>query len=172
MTKYRLTRRSFLTRSMGLAMTTGLTLAGCASPPQPAGKLTPAQVTVLQGQGFELTGSGWELGATNKVLFGFDEAVITQERLVALLRIGHVLHDAGIDALRIDGHTDDAGPAEYNQLLSMRRAEAVARVLATCGFTRSQLLVRGLGKTHPISDNRTALGRAENRRVAIIVSVD
>jgi outer membrane protein OmpA-like peptidoglycan-associated protein len=74
--------------------------------------------------------------------------------------------------LRVDGHTDNVGTIEYNQQLSMRRAEAVARVLLTCGFARDHLDVRGFGKTRPIADNGTALGRAENRRVAIIVTVE
>ena len=146
-------------------------LGGCATPPAP-GKLTPAQVAVLKNQGFELTDSGWELGLPHKVLFGFDEDVIAPERQVALQRMGRMLHEAGIESLRIDGHTDDAGTIEYNLLLSRRRAEAVARVLAACGFPRDHLEVRGLGKGHPVADNRTAAGRAENRRVAIIVSVD
>lgn len=169
------TRRQHLRRlaaaSLGTALASLLALGGCASAPPP-GKLTPAQVAVLQSQGFALTDLGWELGLPDKVLFGFDEDTITPERQTALLRIGRLLHGAGIDSLRIDGHTDDAGTLEYNQQLSVRRAEAVARVLATCGFPRDHMQVRGLGKTHPIADNSTAAGRAENRRVAIIVSVD
>lgn len=148
-----------------------LTFGGCASAPPP-GKLTPAQVEVLKSQGFTLTDSGWELGLPYKVLFGFDEDVIAPERQTTLLRIGRLLHEAGIESLRIDGHTDDAGTVEYNLLLSRRRAEAVASVLSACGFPRDHLEIRGLGKGHPVADNRTPAGRAENRRVAIIVSVD
>lgn len=168
MTKYRATRRLFLIQ----AATATMVLAGCATEP-PHGKLTPAQIAVLKGEGFSLTDTGWELGLPDKLLFGFDEDVIAPDRQTALVRIGRRLREAGLDALRIDGHTDDSGTAEYNQQLSVRRAEAVARVLVTtCGFTRDQLQVRGLGKTRPIADNRTAAGRAENRRVVIIVSVD
>lgn len=154
-----------------LAVAAYLALPGCATLPPP-GKLTPAQVAVLKNQGFTLTDSGWELGLPHKVLFRFDDDVIAPERQAALQRMGHMLHDAGIESLRIDGHTDDAGTVEYNLLLSRRRAEAVARVLAGCGFPRDRLEIRGMGKGRPIADNRTAAGRAENRRVAIIVSVD
>lgn len=156
---------------LAAALTSCLMLGGCASPPPP-GKLTPAQVAVLKSQGFALTDSGWELGLPYKVLFGFDEDVIAPERQTTLLRIGRLLHEAGIETLRIDGHTDDAGTVEYNLLLSRRRAEAVASVLSACGFPRDHLEVRGLGKGRAVADNRTAAGRAENRRVAIIVSVD
>ncbi|MNL72720.1 Outer membrane porin F precursor [compost metagenome] len=72
----------------------------------------------------------------------------------------------------MDGHTDDAGSAEYNQSLSVRRAEAVARLLAGAGFAPENIEVRGRGKSRPVADNRTAAGRSENRRVAIVVSVE
>ncbi|WP_066735723.1 OmpA family protein [Cupriavidus sp. D384] len=164
-------RRLYLRHAAAAMLAACLVLAGCASPPPP-GKLTPTQVAVLKSQGFALTDSGWELGLPHKVLFGFDEDVIAPERQESLQRMGRMLHEAGIESLRIDGHTDDAGTIEYNLLLSRRRAEAVARVLTACGFPRAHLDVRGLGKGHPVADNRSAAGRAENRRVAIIVSVD
>lgn len=168
MPKLRISRRLFLLHSVAVTAA----LAGCASPPAQTGKLTPGQVAVLRDQGFALTDNGWELGLPDKLLFGFDNDEITPDHQTALLRIGRTLRDAGIDSLRIDGHTDDAGTAEYNQQLSLRRADAVARVLATCGFARDHLQVRGMGKSRPIANNRTAAGRAENRRVAIIVTVD
>ena len=160
-------RRAFLLTT--LAGLGALALSGCASP---AHKLTPAQIAVLKNQGFMLTGNGWELVMPDKVLFGFDDDTVSAEQQNALTRVARTLRDAGIDALRVDGHTDNVGTIEYNQQLSMRRAEAVARVLLTCGFARDHLDVRGFGKTRPIADNGTALGRAENRRVAIIVTVE
>ncbi|RZT41689.1 OmpA family protein [Cupriavidus agavae] len=167
-----LSRRALLCHALlAPTLAAAALLAGCATPEPPRG-LTPAQVAALQSQGFERTDNGWELGLPDKVLFSFDEDVITPERQLAVVRIGRVLRDAGIDRLRIDGHTDNAGSAEYNQQLSVRRAEAVARVMGACGFVREHLEVRGLGKTRPIADNGTAAGRAENRRVAIIVTVD
>ena len=149
----------------------GLALAGCQTTPS-AGRLSTAQVAVLQQEGFVQTGEGWELGLTDKVLFGFNEDLIEGDRAANVQRLGRALSGVGIERLRVDGHTDDAGTAEYNQSLSVRRAEAVARLLADAGFARDNIEVRGLGKSRPVADNRTAAGRAENRRVAIIVSVD
>lgn len=166
-----LTRRALLIQTTVIM----LALAGCAtSPPEPepVGKLTPAQVSVLKDQGFQLTDHGWELGQTNKVLFKFDDDAISLDQTATVIRIGRRLSEAGIDVLHVDGHTDNTGSDAYNLRLSMRRAEAVARVLGACGFTRDRLVVRGLGKTRPIADNDTSAGRAENRRVAIIVTVD
>jgi len=167
MTARRSARRSFLLAT--LAGATTLALAGCASP---AHKLTPAQVAVLKDQGFMLTENGWEFVVPDKVLFGFDDDTVSAEQQITLTRVASTLRAAGIDALRVDGHTDAIGTLEYNQQLSVRRAAAVARVLLTCGFAPDHLDIRGFGKTRPVADNRTAAGRAENRRVTIIVTVD
>ncbi|CAG2144842.1 OmpA family protein [Cupriavidus plantarum] len=161
-------RRALLLTTAGLA---ALALTGCATPESRA-RLTPAQVALLQSEGFKLTDNGWELGISDKVLFGVNEDTITPERQAPLLRLGRLLSEAGISDLRVNGHTDDTGSVEYNQQLSIRRATAVARTLESAGFSQGEIKVRGLGKTMPIADNRTAAGRAENRRVAIIVTVD
>ncbi|AJG22018.1 OmpA family protein [Cupriavidus basilensis] len=147
-----------------------LALAACQTVPAP--KLTAVQVEALQSQGFQLTENGWELDFSEKVLFGLDEDVISADRQVAVQRIGRALSGAGIDHVRLDGHTDDSGSADYNQQLSVRRAQAVANVLATTGFQAESIQVRGLGKSKPVVDNRTAAGRAENRRVAIVVTIE
>lgn len=162
-----LARHAWLALTL-LACTIALT--ACQSTPQP--KLSPAQVTVLKTQGFALTDHGWELGLPDKVLFGFDEDTITAERQCTVIRVGRALSQAGIDHVRVDGHTDDVGTVDYNQRLSVHRAEAVARVLGMAGFARDHVEVRGWGKTRPVSDNATPAGRAENRRVSIIVTVD
>jgi len=169
MTARRTARRSFLLATLTGMTALSLSLVGCASP---AHKLTPAQIAVLKDQGFTLTESGWELVVPDKVLFGFDEDMVSVEQQIALTRVARTLRSAGIDALRVDGHTDAVGTLEYNQQLSLRRAQAVARVLLACGFDSNHLDVRGFGKTRPVADNRTAAGRAENRRVSIIVTVD
>nr|WP_224080039.1 OmpA family protein [Cupriavidus laharis] len=146
-------------------------LSGCRTTPPPRG-LTPEQVAVLQQEGFTLTDMGWELGRSEKILFGFDEDVIPRDRIAGIFRLAHALTGVGIDHVRVDGHTDDIGTAEYNQRLSLRRAEAVARVLVTAGFERRNIEVRGMGKRQPVADNRTAAGRAENRRASIVVTVE
>lgn len=148
-----------------------LSLVGCATRESRHNKLTPAQVALLQSEGFKLTENGWELGLAEKVLFGVDEDVIAADREAPLLRLGRLLADAGINDLNVHGHTDDKGSAEYNQQLSVRRATAVARLLERAGYSQERIHIRGLGKSMPIADNRTALGRAENRRVSIIIEV-
>ncbi|WP_354679049.1 OmpA family protein [Cupriavidus plantarum] len=155
-----------------------LAIAGCQTVPPPAApeppppKLSPTQVTVLKEKGFALTDQGWELGMPHKVLFGFDEYTITGARRTSMLDVGRALTQAGIEHVRVDGHTDDVGSDAYNRMLSLRRALAVVRLLVEAGFSRDRIEVRDLGKSRPVADNKTAAGRAENRRVAIIVTVD
>jgi OOP family OmpA-OmpF porin len=69
----------------------------------------------------------------------------------------------------ITGHTDSTGTAEYNQKLSIRRAEAVRDYLISIGADASKMEVKGMGMTKPIADNKTAKGRAQNRRVEVEV---
>ena len=65
--------------------------------------------------------------------------------------------------------TPEPGAPDYNMALSERRAEAVARELARHGLTYGSIIRRGFGSMRPIADNATPAGRAQNRRVAIIV---
>jgi outer membrane protein OmpA-like peptidoglycan-associated protein len=64
------------------------------------------------------------------------------------------------------------GAAGYNDRLSMRRAQAVLEALVASGLTRHSVELRAFGDSHPVADNKTAPGRAENRRVAIVVPVE
>ncbi len=70
---------------------------------------------------------------------------------------------------RIIGHTDSIGPDAYNERLAIHRAEAAKAYLVNRGIAPKRLVTEGHGETRPIADNRTAAGRAENRRVEIEV---
>lgn len=67
------------------------------------------------------------------------------------------------------GHTDSVGSDRYNQALSQRRAEAVKAYLVQKGIDPARLYTEGKGETMPVADNRSAAGRARNRRVTIEV---
>ncbi len=64
------------------------------------------------------------------------------------------------------GHTDNKGSAQYNLILSRRRAETVMTYLKEHGVTNT-MTAKGYGKDHPIADNKTADGRLQNRRVSL-----
>jgi outer membrane protein OmpA-like peptidoglycan-associated protein len=72
--------------------------------------------------------------------------------------------------IKITGHTDNIGTAEYNMGLSQRRAEAVAEYLKSLGVDPAKMEVKGEGLARPMFDNRTKEGRAKNRRVEVEVS--
>ncbi len=148
-----------------------LGLSACQTVP-PAKKLTAKQIAVLKEQGFTQKDDGWEFGLSAKILFGNDEADLTMESRPGIARIAKALVGADIQTLRLEGHTDSLGSPEYNQQLSMRRAQSVAREMVVSGMKPDNLNVRGLGMSKPVADNSTVEGRLENRRVTIIVPVE
>jgi len=72
--------------------------------------------------------------------------------------------------ITIVGHTDSTGSADRNQQLSQRRAEAVRTYVITHGVPEDRVRAQGMGPNEPVADNKTAEGRANNRRVEIILS--
>ena len=71
---------------------------------------------------------------------------------------------------KIEGHSDNVGSSENNNVLSLRRAIAVRDYLIGQHVAGSNIDADGLGSTHPIADNETADGRARNRRVEIVIT--
>jgi len=74
--------------------------------------------------------------------------------------------------VEVAGHTDSSGAADYNQGLSERRAATVRDYLINAGANETSLSSRGYGEAQPVSDNATAAGRAENRRVELRIIED
>ncbi len=67
----------------------------------------------------------------------------------------------------VEGHTDSTGAFDYNQKLSLRRANSVSQALIEEGINKEMLAVEGFGETIPVASNNTKEGRAQNRRVDI-----
>jgi outer membrane protein OmpA-like peptidoglycan-associated protein len=82
---------------------------------------------------------------------------------------GIILAHQGLK-LEVEGHTDSVGSDEYNQKLSEQRANSVRDYLVSQGVTGDSITAMGLGKTGPVTDNTTAAGRQQNRRVEMVVS--
>ncbi|WP_461603577.1 OmpA family protein [Aeromonas salmonicida] len=142
-------------------------LASCQSAPR---GLTAEQIGVLKEQGFRLTDEGWTLDFSNRVLFANDSETLNPDTRVLVEKLGMTLLGVGLNKARIDGHTDSNGPEAYNDQLSLKRAKSVADVLVSVGMQPANLDIRGRGERDPVADNKTAAGRAENRRVGIIIS--
>jgi outer membrane protein OmpA-like peptidoglycan-associated protein len=154
----------WLLLSSGLLLAAAL--AGCATP----SGLNPAQIAVLQQQGFSPgAGSSWQFGVADKILFASNSDRLDPDTATRIEDMGRILASVDITKLRIEGHTDEYGTDAYNAQLSLRRAEAVADEFEHVGFVAANLIIRGLGKTDPVGEETTPEGQAENRRVSIIV---
>ena len=79
------------------------------------------------------------------------------------------LSGVNLEVVIVVGHTDNVGSTESNQKLSLRRAEAAKNYLVKKGIDPNRIYTEGKGETQPVADNRTAEGRAKNRRVEIEV---
>lgn len=86
-----------------------------------------------------------------------------------LNKLARLLQEKTRNTILIEGHTDDVGSAESNIQLSVRRAEAVRMALMQGGIPKERLKISGYGRTRPIAPNDSAVGRALNRRVELIV---
>src|SRR5690606_17780031 len=74
-----------------------------------------------------------------------------------------------VKRIRIEGHTDDVGDEAVNQRLSEQRAASVEAALVSRGVSEDRLETRGYGESQPTAPNRSAAGRAKNRRVEFII---
>lgn len=103
------------------------------------------------------------------VNFDYDKSDIRPDSRPVLDEAGEVLATHPQVRISVEGHTDYMGSDAYNEKLSVRRAEAVFRYLVSRGVTPERLEVIGYGEAHPVADNETETGRAENRRVELHV---
>jgi outer membrane protein OmpA-like peptidoglycan-associated protein len=104
-------------------------------------------------------------------LFDVDEANVRADALPTVKRAADVLKRS-MRPILIEGHTDNDGSLAYNQELSKARAEAVARALIANGVPAERITTRGMAWTRPIASNDTPQGRAQNRRVEILVRTE
>jgi outer membrane protein OmpA-like peptidoglycan-associated protein len=103
------------------------------------------------------------------VHFQFDKATLTSSDKQVLDKIATRLKaEAPTAQLTVTGHTDSVGSDTYNQKLSDKRAHSVVEYLIEQGVPRSNFVsVVGAGESQPVADNKTADGRAQNRRTEI-----
>lgn len=107
---------------------------------------------------------------TQKVFFDFNKATIKSVSYPVLDAVAAILKKYKRVNIRIEGHTDDVGDADYNLKLSKRRARAVKKYLMTKGVKRSRLTYKGYGKTNPLEQGKSAEARAKNRRVEFVIT--
>jgi outer membrane protein OmpA-like peptidoglycan-associated protein len=126
----------------------------------------------LQGSGVSVTRQGDRiiLNMPGNITFKTASADINASFYEALNSVALVLKEYPKTILDVYGHTDNVGADAYNQTLSEQRAASVGRYLVSQGVDPVRIETQGFGKTKPIADNKTEVGRQQNRRVELEIS--
>ena len=106
-----------------------------------------------------------EVAIVTTINFDFDSAQLRPDARQKLERVINLLKEIEDINVKVVGHTDSTGPWDYNQVLSVRRAESVYGYLIDAGINAGRLSVEGVGESQPLVPNNTRAGRAANRRV-------
>lgn len=108
----------------------------------------------------------------NDVLFDTGKYTLKQNTQLSLAKIATILELYQNLKVQVEGYTDSTGAPAYNQTLSENRADTVENFLVNNGVPQGNVTAKGYGATDFVADNGSAQGRAQNRRVELIVSGD
>ena len=144
-------------------------------PPPPAapkdsdgdGVIDPNDMCPDTPRGTRVGPQGCPCDLTLKLNFAFDSATLTADDKVKLDAAAAELKRLNWTSGVIEGHTDSVGSDAYNQKLSERRVKSVRDYLISQGIAEGRMEPKGFGESQPVADNKTAEGRAENRRVVL-----
>ncbi len=125
----------------------------------------------MANDGITIVNTGDRLIVTvpNDITFDTDSSTVRPALRADLAKVGQNLVNYPNSDVQIFGHTDSDGDAAYNQGLSVRRANAVADVLQANGVNFGRITTVGQGENNPIASNLTPEGKAQNRRVEIVI---
>jgi outer membrane protein OmpA-like peptidoglycan-associated protein len=113
---------------------------------------------------------GMVITLSGGVLFPSGEATLLPGAVVKLNEVAEALTKGNPDSnMLVEGHTDSQGTRDFNQTLGQKRAQAVRDHLVSRGVAADRIKAVGVGQDRPIADNKSPEGRANNRRVEIIV---
>lgn len=115
------------------------------------------------------TGDRLIVNMPQDILFATDSAVLRSDLQRSLQAVAGNLQAYPNSTVQVLGHTDSTGDAAYNQRLSQDRANAVVSVLTGAGVPFQRLQAIGRGETQPVATNQTDAGKAQNRRVEIVI---
>jgi len=103
------------------------------------------------------------------VFFEFDRADVTPQALAIIREAANNARAGAVQRLNVTGHTDRAGSEQYNQALSVRRANAVKDALVREGVPADAIVVVGRGESQPLVPTPDGVREAQNRRVEIVL---
>jgi OOP family OmpA-OmpF porin len=132
--------------------------------PAAAGAATPAAAVAAAAVP---AAAATKLTYAADALFDFDKAVLKPEGKAKLDDLVAKVKGINLEVIIAVGHTDAVGVDAYNQKLSIARSEAVKAYLVSKGIEKNRVYTEGKGENNPVADNKTAEGRAKNRRVEI-----
>ncbi len=115
----------------------------------------------------ERQGDNIKLNMPSSITFDVNKSDIKPAFYPVLDEISQTLSQYESTVVHIAGHTDSTGADEYNQQLSMNRANSVSSYWVPRGVIQERMVITGYGETLPIADNATSEGRQANRRVEI-----
>jgi outer membrane protein OmpA-like peptidoglycan-associated protein len=117
------------------------------------------------------TENGLLVQMASDLLFESGSSALNKSSIDDLEKMGDILAKYSDDRIRIYGYTDSVGGKAYNEELSLRRADAVKRVLVGRGVQEKQITALGMGEADPVASNDSPAGRKKNRRVVLNVDV-
>lgn len=125
----------------------------------------------LGNDAVQITNAGDRLIVTmpQDLLFATDSFSVRPDLQDDLYTVANNLQDYPSSTIQVVGHTDSDGAAAYNQGLSQRRATAVSGILVDAGVPYARVQSAGRGETQPVASNLNDTGKAQNRRVEIVI---
>ena len=143
----------------------------CVTPPPPPPVIVapPAVVTPPPVVVAPVVPSSEKVSFAADALFDFDKSILKPEGKAKLDDLTSKLQGINLEVIIAVGHTDSVGTDDYNQKLSIRRAESVKAYLQGKGIEANCIYTEGKGEKQPVESNKTAAGRTKNRRVEIEV---
>ena len=130
---------------------------------------TDAQAALVNLAAVREEARGLVITLSGSVLFASNKATLLPAAQARLNQVAEALMATKERRLTVEGHTDSQGTADYNLDLSQRRAEAVRAYLISRDYPADRIQAHGIGNVRPVADNTSPEGRANNRRVEIII---
>jgi len=123
----------------------------------------------VEGAKVERVGEGIKITFDSGILFDINASSLKPAASDNIMKLTNVLKKYDDTDVLIEGHTDNTGDDQYNQELSVKRAESVANFTKMQGIKGNRITTVGYGEKQPISSNETIEGRSQNRRVEIAI---
>ncbi|MEZ8038644.1 OmpA family protein [Vibrio sp. 1F263] len=136
--------------------------AGAVVTQAPAEPIAEPEVVVVEE---EVVVTKAKTESFSQGMFETNSTELSSEGKTALMPLVEVLQAHPQSSVNVVGHTDSTGAAEYNMMISKKRAAAVAAYIEEQGIAADRIAASGEGEENPVASNATAEGRAQNRRV-------